>query len=362
MTLTGRNATTRPGLLVRGLSVTLASTTLLRDLGLVVRGGTLTAVVGPSGAGKTTLLRAIAGLVPASGTLTLDGRDLAGVPVHRRGIAVVFQEPRLFPDLDVADNVAFALRLARVPRAERRRRAAELLDEVGLAGMASRSVADLSGGEQQRVSLARALAARPSLLLLDEPLAAVDPMRRADLRRLIGAVIAGRDLTAVHVTHDRLEAAELGDRVALLMEGRIIEEAAPEELFERPRNAVTARFLGSTNLVDGEVRGGVLETPAGRVAVPGSDGPATFTVRPERVHVGRGPLRARVVEARYQGGHVLVHLDAGSLRLEAHVPPADAPRVGTDVALDLPTEALWRLGDRREDRQDEDPEDRTEVT
>jgi ABC-type Fe3+/spermidine/putrescine transport system ATPase subunit len=367
MTDPAATPTTRRGLRVERLSVTIGSATLLRDLDLAVEGGSLTAVVGPSGAGKTTLLRAIAGLVPAAGSVHLDGRDLTGVPVHRRGVAVVFQEPRLFPDLDVADNVAFALRLARVPRAERRRRAADLLDEVGLAGMATRPVADLSGGEQQRVSLARALAARPSLLLLDEPLAAVDPMRRADLRRLIGAVIADRDLTAVHVTHDRLEAAELGDHVALLMEGRIIEEAPPEELFERPRNAVTARFLGSTNLVDGEVRDGVLTTAAGEVSVRGPDGRAAFTIRPERVHVGSGPLRARVVQARYQGGHVLVHLDAGGLRLESHVPPAAAPVVGADVAFDLPVEALWRLGDGgvgqrpAADGWDEDPDDRAEV-
>jgi ABC-type Fe3+/spermidine/putrescine transport system ATPase subunit len=333
------------GLVVRGLSVTLDGSTLLRDLDLEVPGGTLTAVVGPSGAGKTTLLRAVAGLLPiAGGSVLLDGRDLAGVPPHRRGIAVVFQEPRLFPDLDVADNVAFPLRIAGVRRTERRRRADGILEEVGLAGMSARSVADLSGGEQQRVSLARALAARPSLLMLDEPLAAVDPMRRADLRRLIRRVSSDRGLTAVHITHDRVEAAELGERVALLMEGRIVEEGPPQALFERPRTAVTARFMGSTNLVEGEVRAGVLRTPAGLLHVAAPDGRRTFTIRPERVLLGSGPLRATVLEARYQGGHVLVGLDGRGLRLEAHVAPDAAPAVGSEVAVDLPSAALWPLG------------------
>jgi ABC-type Fe3+/spermidine/putrescine transport system ATPase subunit len=351
------------GLRVRGLSVTLGGSTLIRDLDLEVPGGTLTAVVGPSGAGKTTLLRAVAGLVPTSGgTLRLDGRDLAGVPPHRRGVAVVFQEPRLFPDLDVADNVAYALRIAGVRRAERRGRADALLEEVGLAGMSTRSVSDLSGGEQQRVSLARALAARPSLLALDEPLAAVDPMRRADLRRLIARVSSDRGLTAVHVTHDRVEAAELGERVALLMEGRIVEEGPPEALFERPRTAVTARFMGSTNLVEGEVRGGVLHTPAGSLHVGAPEGRRTFTIRPERVRLGSGPLRATVLEARYQGGHVLVGLDARGLRLEAHVAPGAAPAVGSEVAVDLPAAALWPLGRADPAPHGDGADDRLETT
>ena len=331
---------------VEGASVTVGGSTLLRDLELSVAGGSVTAVIGPSGAGKTTLLRAVSGLVPlARGRVVLGGRDLAGVAPHRRRIAVVFQEPRLFPDLDVADNVAFALRLARVPRTERRRHADTLLEEVGLTGMAARPVVDLSGGEQQRVALARALAASPHLLLLDEPLAAVDPMRRAELRRLIRRVCTDRRLTTVYVTHDRVEAAELGDRVALLMEGRVVEEGDPGALFERPRTAVTARFLGSTNLVTGEVRDGVLRTPAGEVPVSAPAGRAVFTIRPERIHLGAGPLRGVVREALYQGSHVLVRFDGGGLRLEAHVPPGQVPDVGGEVAFDLPDAALWRLQD-----------------
>jgi ABC-type Fe3+/spermidine/putrescine transport system ATPase subunit len=344
------------GLELTGAAVTVDGATLLRDVDLHVPAESMTVVVGPSGAGKTTLLRAVAGLVPlAAGRITLAGRDLAGVPPHRRRVAVVFQQPRLFPALDVADNVAFALRVAGVGRAERRRRAGALLEEVGLPGIAGRGVGDLSGGEQQRVALARSLAADPDLLALDEPLAAVDPARREELRRLIARVRRDRGLTALHVTHDRVEAAELADRLALLVEGRIIEQAPPRELFERPRTAVAARFMGSTNLVTGPVRDGVLTTPAGTVPVDGPNGDATVTIRPERIVLGRGPLRLTVLETTYQGGHVRAVLAHGRLRLEAHVAPDLAPAAGAEVEVDLPRDHLWRLRGDEPSSDDADP-------
>ncbi len=194
------------------LTVDLDGARVLDGISVGAAGRSFTVVVGPSGAGKTTLLRALAGLaVPASGTVRLGGHDVTATPAHQRGVAVMFQEPRLFPAMDVGDNVAFPLRMQKVPSAARRREAEALLAEVGLDGFAARTVRSLSGGEQQRVALARALAARPRLLLLDEPTSAVDAPRRAELRRLLRTVQERFALTIVAVTHDQAEAAELAE-------------------------------------------------------------------------------------------------------------------------------------------------------
>lgn len=318
---------------------------ILRGVDLIVGSGTRTALVGPSGAGKTTLLRAIAGLEPLDeGSIALGDRPLDGVPSHRRQVAVVFQEPRLLPHLSVVDNVAFPLRAARVGRLERRQRAAALLDEVGLGGFSGRGVRGLSGGEQQRVALARALCAEPQLLLLDEPLAALDPSRREGLRRLIVRLQRERALTTIVITHDRAEAAELGDRIALMLEGRIVQHDDPHTLFERPSSAAVARFFGATNVLRSVVERGELIVGENRVPADGRDGPVAFTIRPEHVAVGdEGPLHAIVSEAVYAGTHVRLTLHAGEQRLEAHVPPHAAPPAGAGVRVELPRDRLWRL-------------------
>jgi ABC-type Fe3+/spermidine/putrescine transport system ATPase subunit len=335
------------GLSCRDLVVAPGGRVVLRRLALQIPAGTRTVVVGPSGAGKTTLLRAIAGLErPLEGEIWLRGRRLDTMAAHRRRVAVVFQEPRLLPHLDVVDNVAFGLRAAGVPRAARRARALALLDEVGLAGLAGRRVEGLSGGEQQRVALARALCVKPDLLLLDEPLASVDPNRREGLRRLLVELQQARALTTLLITHDQSEAAQLGERVALLLEGTIVQHDTPRALFERPASAAAARFFGTRNLLRGQVRGGRLPLDAGWIDAPGPDGEATLTIRPERVLLDPdGPLRLRVVAASYAGTHVRLDLLGDGLSLEAHVPPAAGPRVGELVGVTLPRADLWRLPD-----------------
>lgn len=336
---------TGAGLECRGVTVAPGGAPILRGVDLAIAGGRRVALVGPSGAGKTTLLRAIAGLAPlAAGEILLDGVRLDVLAPHRRPLAVVFQEPRLLPHLDVLDNVAFPLRAAGVGRRERRARARALVDEVGLAALASGRVTSLSGGEQQRVALARALCAEPLLLLLDEPLAAVDPNRREELRRLIVRVQRERGLTALAITHDRAEAAELGERIAVMLEGRVVQHDRPETLFERPASAAVARFFGIRNLLRGTVLDGLLAMGSDAVGVPGPDGPATFAIRPEHVALGAGgALGGRVAEAIYAGSHVRLTLAWGEASIEAHVPPADAPPAGADVRFDLPAEHLWRL-------------------
>jgi ABC-type Fe3+/spermidine/putrescine transport system ATPase subunit len=333
------------GLVCRDLVVAPGGAVVLRRLSLQVPAGTRTVVVGPSGAGKTTLLRAIAGLQPLlEGEIRLGERRLDRLPAHRRRVAVVFQEPRLLPHLDVADNVAFGLRAAGLPRTVRRARALELLDEVGLAGFGGRRIDGLSGGEQQRVALARALCAQPDLLLLDEPLASVDPNRREDLRRLLLNLQRARSLTTLLITHDQADAAQLGERVALLLDGTLVQHGTPQDLFERPANPAVARFFGTRNLLRGQVSGGRLGLAGTTIPAPGPDGEASFTIRPERVRLDpASPLRLQVVAASYAGTHVRLELRAPDLELDAHVPPAAAPRVGAVVGVTLPPEDLWRL-------------------
>jgi len=212
---------------------------------LGVAAGEIVALLGPSGCGKSSLLRAVAGLEPlAGGTVAFDGADLAGVPVHRRGFGLLFQDGQLFPHRDVGRNVAYGLETQGVPRVERAARVAELLADVGLAGYAGRSVATLSGGEKQRVALARALAPRPRLLLLDEPLSALDRRLRERLAVDVRDTLKATGTTAVFVTHDHDEAFTVADRVAVMDAGRLLQVDAPDVLLRAPASPRVAEFLG----------------------------------------------------------------------------------------------------------------------
>ena len=284
---------------------------------LEVADGEVVTVLGPSGSGKTTLLRVVTGLQrPDSGRVLLDGRELAGVPVHRRGIGLVFQDHALFDHRDVEGNVAFGLRMQGASRGEISRRVAEMLELVGLRGLERRSVATLSGGEQQRVALARALAPDPKVLLLDEPLGSLDRRLRDrlldDLKRLFGELA----VTAVYVTHDQGEAFELGDRVAVMRDGRVVQTGTADEVWSRPADEDVARFLGLVN-VDG-----------------------SRVVRPEAVSVttaADGEHGDGVVESVARRGptvHLLVRLDDGS-RLEAAVTSIEHPGTGDRVAVEI---------------------------
>lgn len=326
--------TNATGLVLQGVAAAPGGAEVLSGVDLEVPSGSCTAVLGPSGAGKTTLLRVVAGLEPAAaGSIRAGGRDLTDLPAHQRRVGVVFQEPRLFPHRAVRDNVAFGLEVAGVAADERHRRAGELLDRVGLADLGDRTVEGLSGGEQQRINLARALAVDPDVLLLDEPLSSVDPERRDALLAVIAEATAG--LTRVHVTHDRGEAAEVGDRVAVLLGGRIVQHAPAQQLFEQPHDAAVAAMLGATVLA-GDVRDGRLRLPAGEVAVDGPDGPTAVAVRPEAVRLGSGPLRATVTAATYRGATVRVVLDLGDgTELPADVGPDTAARVGATIDVDI---------------------------
>lgn len=222
-----------------------ASVDAVRDVSLTVATGEVVAILGSSGSGKSSLLRVICGLETArSGRVELEGHDITTMPVHRRGIGMMFQDNALFPHLDVAGNISYGLKVSKVSKIERSRRVDDVLDLVGLAGFGDRRVASLSGGEQQRVALARTLAVSPRVLLLDEPMGSLDRALRDRLLPDLAALIGELGLTAIYVTHDRLEALTIADRIAIMDEGRIVQIGTPQEVTSAPVSAHVAAILG----------------------------------------------------------------------------------------------------------------------
>ncbi|MGI5357736.1 ABC transporter ATP-binding protein [Streptomyces sp. CA-252508] len=307
-------------------------------------------VLGPSGSGKSTLLRVVAGLQPVdAGRVLLDGADQAGVPVHRRGVGLMFQDHQLFPQRDVAGNVAFGLRVRGASRKEQAARVAELLDLVGLPGAGGRAVAALSGGEQQRVALARALAPGPRLLMLDEPLGQLDRGLRerlvVELRQLFGRL----GTTVLAVTHDQGEAFALADRVVVMRDGRIAQSGTPLQVWRRPASEFVARFLGFDNVVAATVTGAAADTVWGKVPVPAgtAQGAARLLVRPAGVRLGDAAdgLRCTVEGRTFRGHHVAVRLRPGSgPALEAACPLRDAPGEGAVVGVTFAADEVVVLG------------------
>lgn len=297
----------------------------LAGVTLDVAGSEVVAVLGASGSGKSTLLRVIAGLQrPDSGRVLLDGDDLSPVPAHRRGIGLVFQDHVLFHHMDVAGNVAFGLRMRGHARNEIERRVREVLELVGLQGFERRSVATLSGGEQQRVALARALAPEPRVLLLDEPLGSLDRPLRERLVEDLEGLFEELRVTALFVTHDQAEAFTLGDRVALVRDGRVVQVGTPDELWAHPVDIDIARFLGLTNVRDGTV------------------------VRPEAVtvrSVRAGDAGEGVVESLVRHGptvRLTILLDDG-MQLDAAVTSLDHPTPGERVWVEIDPAGIVRL-------------------
>ncbi|MFD5768797.1 ABC transporter ATP-binding protein [Streptomyces sp. NPDC127049] len=324
-------------LVLEGATVRFGARAVLDAVDLEVAEHEIVCVLGPSGSGKSTLLRAVAGLQALDeGRVLLAGADQAGVPVHRRGVGLMFQDHQLFPQRDVAGNVAFGPRMHGVAKDERAARVAELLELVGLPGAGGRSVAALSGGEQQRVALARALAPRPRLLMLDEPLGQLDRGLRerlvVELRSLFGRL----GTTVLAVTHDQGEAFALADRVVVMRDGRIAQSGPPVEVWQRPASEFVARFLGFENVVPATVSGAVAETVWGRVPVPeGSpQGERTLLVRPAGVRPAGEGLVCRVESRTFRGHHVSVVLrPADGPPLEAELPLREVPEVGAEVAV-----------------------------
>jgi iron(III) transport system ATP-binding protein len=340
---------------------------VLEGLSLEAEAGSLTAILGASGSGKTTLLRLIAGFERAdAGTIALGGRVVEGprthIPPERRRIGYMPQEGALFPHLNVSGNVGFALRAGRESRSELDRRVGDLLDLVGLSGLEQRLPHQLSGGERQRVSLARALAARPTLVLLDEPFSSLDVELATTMRRDVVEVLRTAGATALLVTHDQDEALSIADRVAVLQHGRIVQCDEPTLLYTRPVNGEVARFVGHGNLLLGRLEGGVVRSVLGEIAVElavpaGEPCAVGVLIRPEQIELTAGETAPRgVVTSREFHGHdvlVGIRLDEPAwgpapegrpgFEVLARLPGPEAPAAGTRVALRVRgTAAAWR--------------------
>jgi len=324
-------------------------------LSLEIGTGELTALLGPSGCGKTTTMKMIAGLLAVtSGDIRFDGRSVLGDRPEDRGAVMVFQNSLLFPYMSVADNVGFGLKMRHVPRREIARRAAEMLERVRLPGVGDRRPGELSGGQQQRVALARALIVRPKVLLLDEPLSNLDAHLRLEMRDLIRGLQREMGVTTVFVTHDQEEAVVLADRIALVLDGRLKQYAAPATFYRRPADEATARFFGGRNFVAGTVRDGVFESALGPLVLPGgiADGPGTLTFRPENARLAAtvGPacanrVAARVISKTYLGTQTRLRVTVNGLALDLLANPNDAAGIGegTEIAVMLAPDALWVL-------------------
>ncbi|WP_328317644.1 ABC transporter ATP-binding protein [Streptomyces sp. NBC_00388] len=341
------------GIRFDGVSVAYGDNTVLDSLDLTVEPGEVMALLGPSGSGKTTALRAVAGFVrPRAGRVLIGGRDVTRLPPHRRGVGMVVQQYALFPHMRVEDNVAFGLRAQKVPRAGIPQRVAEALGMTGMADYARRYPRELSGGQQQRVAIARALAIRPGVLLLDEPLSALDARLRsgmlAELARLHREL---PEVSILYVTHDQVEALTLADRIAVMDRARLQDCGTPQELYRRPRSEFTASFVGNANLLPVTVRratadGAVVSFAGEELTVTGAEGAAggaaaTLCVRPHLVGIGAGPngLRGRITEVQWRGSTHRLLVDVDGHRVTADVRELrETPALGDPVALHFATE------------------------
>jgi putative spermidine/putrescine transport system ATP-binding protein len=345
------------------------------DFNLGAVRGEFVSFLGPSGCGKTTTLRMIAGFErPTAGTIVIDGLDVTHRPPNQRNVGMVFQSYALFPNMNVADNIGFGLKVRKRPKAEIARRVEELLHLIHLEGRSNRYPYQLSGGQQQRVALARALAIEPQVLLLDEPLSALDAKIRILLRKEIRAIQRQLGITTVYVTHDQEEALSLSDRVVVMSDGRIEQIGTPFEIYNFPATAFVASFVGTLNLV----AAGVIDAGEGRLSLDGqeirtakavigagADGRVTLAVRPEGISLGEGApgsnrLRGTIDDINFLGSIVRLRLRLGNGTAPAldgggttisldtfNEPHLSLPPVGDVVTISFPQEACFVLGSAR---------------
>ncbi len=349
-----------PAVQINQLARRFGTVEALHDVSLTVHTGEFFSLLGPSGCGKTTLLRIIAGLdFPDRGSIRIGDRDALNIPAHQRPVNTVFQNYALFPHLDVRGNVAFGLRMKKVPRPEIERRVQKALELVQIHQLSTRNPAELSGGEKQRVALARALVNEPKVLLLDEPLAALDLKLRKELQQELRALQRRTGVTFIYVTHDQDEALSMSDRIAVMNLGRIVQSGRSEELYEHPRTRFVARFLGGCNLLPAHVQernGGRISvtTPVGPLELSAADSRSdlTLAIRPEKILTGSvgssNRVRGVVLETTYTGAETqsVVEIGNATLRVAAMNGPLSARIVrGKEIDLTLPEESLVVLED-----------------
>ena len=345
------------------LCFSVGTTDILRSVELCVEQGKCLALLGPSGCGKTTTLRCIAGFVtPTSGEITLDGHSVLGLPTHKRNVGLVFQDYALFPHMTVAENVAYGLKRRKVKSGQRKRRTAAALALVQLEGFEGRTPNQLSGGQQQRVALARALVVEPDVLLLDEPLGALDRQLRDQMQVELKRIQRESGITTIIVTHDQEEALSLSDRIAVMLDGRIEETGLPADLYRRPGSRAVMEFLGASNILDGVAEaqgGGLTSVRIGEACVLQATAQAPpagnlrLGIRPERIGIshqaptgGGNQLTGRVTEAVYKGTHAEVYVEvAGAVPLlvrwrETSERTIEDVRIGDTVHLTIDPDAI----------------------
>jgi len=317
------------------------------DFSLDVANGELVCLLGPSGSGKSTLLRMVGGFERAtSGRIAIDGEDVTYLPPERRPTGMVFQSHALWTHMNVFRNLAFGLKLRRLPTAEVRRKVEAVLDLVGLSGYGDRHVAQLSGGQQQRVALARSLVLEPKILLLDEPFASLDQHLRERLREEVRDIQQRLGITTLFVTHGQDEALSMADRIVVMRQGRTEQIDRPDIIYRAPRTPFVAGFIGTMNLIEGKVQSGRFVHAGLSFAVPVGDGPATLAVRPEALTlVAAEPGQARVHRVTDYGTHGLVDLELpDGMRLKSMVAHPDLFRGGQGVTLTPQKVTLFRDG------------------
>jgi putative spermidine/putrescine transport system ATP-binding protein len=323
-------------------------TIAVNKVSLSVGDGELVCLLGPSGSGKSTVLRMIGGFAtPSAGAVLIDGEDVTKVPPERRPTGMVFQSHALWSHMSVFGNIAFGLKLRRLPREEIARKVEAVLDLVGLAGYGKRRPHQLSGGQQQRVALARSLVLEPKILLLDEPFASLDQHLRERLREEVRDIQQRVGITTLFVTHGQDEALALADRIVIMRDGKVEQVDPPDVVYRAPRTPFVAGFIGTMNLIDGTVSGGRLDAGGLVVAAPIADGPATLAVRPEFLTLeasdaAGAPVAHRVTD---YGTHLIVDIDLpGGERVKAMAPVAEGWKAGQKLTLRPEQIAVYRDG------------------
>ncbi len=333
-------------LVFQHIDLSYGDNTIVRDFNLEVRNGELVSLLGPSGAGKTTILKAAAGQAkPDCGDILINGRSVLDLPPEHRDTVMVFQEPLLFPFLNVAQNIGFGLRMRKTTGRGEKQLIGEIMELTRLSGLQHRRIHELSGGQQQRVSLARALVLKPSVLLMDEPLSNLDANLRGQMRELIQDIQSQTHVTTLFVTHDQTEALILSHRVSLLLKGRLRQVGSPEELFYRPSDPEVSRFFGGCNFFRGKCKHGEFHSDWVRVPAPeiiANGHRLTATIRPEDISISSEPafdLAGRVLKTSFEGSATRVWVSCGGKQLVV----LTAQRTfspGQSVCLHLPPEKV----------------------
>ena len=316
---------------IENVSHSFGATRVLNDVSLAIPPDSYTVLLGPSGSGKTTLLSILGGfLTPSGGRVLIQGVDCTSLAPARRPTATVFQDYALFPHMSIGANVGFGLRMKGIGRADRDAKARAMLDVVGLRSAFDKKPHQLSGGQRQRVALARALVVEPAVLLLDEPLGALDLKLRRQMQDELKAIQKRVGTAFIHVTHDQEEAMALADLVVVMNQGRIEDQGPPERVYARPATRFTATFMGESTIVPGSVRDGMIETALG--AFPATAGATHLAIRPEHVSLGEG-LSAEVRDVVYQGSFKRVTAMANGVEILARLNPGMAVAAGDRVRL-----------------------------